>query len=496
MENKFYQNEDYKNKTLCGNLLADLSFFKGVFKNDSVFRTRIITLGKSGIKAALMFMDGMSDSNAVASDIVRAIFTADIEQKTVPDIRYLCENVLYSGEIKENENIADMLRGIMYGDTVIIVDGQKSALIVNTKGFRTRGISEPPDEKVQQGPREGFDETALLNVALIRRKLLTPDFCCEMLRIGRRTDTLCFICYLDSLVDKKILAELKKRLERIDIDGILDTNYIAESIRDRNLSVFKTTGATERPDVVSSKLLEGRIAVITDGSPVVLTLPYLFSENFQSDEDYYLNFFVGSLGRILRIISFIISCFAAPAFVALSCFHAGLLPTSFALSVIRLRTAVPLSTVGECLMLILAFEILKEAGARARQNTGQALSIVGGLVVGQAAVEAQIVSAPMLIVVALSGICAVAVPKLQAAVFYIRIISVIACAFAGFLGLFAVCSVTLLYILNLESFGVGYTVSLSSPYLSELKDTFIRISWRKMIKRPLFNKNKIRQERK
>ena len=207
---------------------------------------------------------------------------------------------------------------------------------------------------------------------MIRRKLLTPDLCTEMVRIGRRSDTIVFICYLDSLADEGTVSELKRRLSKIDIDGILDTNYIAEFIRDRPHSIFKTSGTTERPDTVAARLLEGRIAVIADGTPVVLTLPYLFSENFQSDEDYYLNYTVASVGRLLRYICFFLSVSIPAAFVAAVTYHKELLPTSLAITVTQLRGGVPFPAFVECILLIFVFEILKETGVRMPQSLGHA----------------------------------------------------------------------------------------------------------------------------
>ncbi len=493
---RFYTNESFKDKHLSGNFNDDLSFFDSLFKKDCTYRTRKVKIAGTNHLCALLFLDGMSSSNAVASDIIRSVFMAKAKKDFVPTPEYLSENIVYTGETKTTSSIADMLRAIMYGDTVIIIENQTSALILNTKGFRFRGVNEPPDERVETGPREGFDEVALLNVSAIRRKLQTPDFCCEVLRLGRRSDTLVMVCYLESLASRELVRLVKNRIKKIDIDGILDSNYIAESIRDRKFSPFKTIGSTERPDTVAARLLEGRVAIVVDGTPVVLTAPYLFSENFEVDEDYYQNFLVANIGRTVRILCFVLSAFAPGIFVALSCFHIGLLPTNFAISLLRLRTAVPVSSVGECLLLIFAFEILKEAGARAAKSTGQALSIVGGLVVGQAASEAGIISVPMLIVVALSCLCSVAVPRLKAAVFYLRLINLLACVCVGIVGFFTVSVLTLIYIFSIKSFTADYTDSLKKTDFQSLKDTVFRAPWYKMIKRPHFNINAKRQDTK
>lgn len=484
---------DYKDVYLSGNIDSDIALFKSIFKRDAVLRTREVLIGGAA-RSFLIFMDGMVNSAQQGETVVEALIEADIPQGVIVSATYIAQNILFANEVAKTENLSDMLRAILYGDTLLIVDQNKSALTINTKGWRTRGITEPDSERVLQGPREGFDEAAMFNLAMIRRKLLTPDLCIELIRIGRRSDTPVFICYLGSLVNCDTLKELKRRLEKIDVDGILDSNYIAENIRDHKRSLLKTTGSTERPDVVAARLLEGRIALVVDGTPVVMTVPYLFSENFQSDEDYYINFTLASLARILRWFCFFVTISVPGAFVALVTHHFDLLPTHFALTVARLRAGVPISSFVECISLILAFEILKEAGLRMPQNLGHALSVVGGLVIGQAAVEAGIISAPMLIAVAFSAIAGLMVPRLASAVFYWRAIVVIACAVFGLWGFFVTSSIFVMRVFSIKSFGLDYTVSFSTPGFQTLKDTFFRAPWNYMKTRPIFNRNKIRRD--
>lgn len=483
---------DYIKTRLSGNVDWDIALFKSIFSKDAVLRTREIFIGGRA-KCYLIYMDGMVNSAAQGETVVEALIESILPDGFLPSNDYIAKNILFANEVGETENFPDMLRAILYGDTVLISQGNKSALTINTKGWRTRGIKEPDSERVLQGPREGFDEAAMFNLAMIRRKLLTPDLCIELMRIGRRSDTPVFICYLGTLVDQNMLKELKRRLKKIDIDGILDSNYIAENIRDCRYSLLKTTGSTERPDIVAARLLEGRIALVVDGTPVVLTLPYLFCENFQSDEDYYINFILASLSRILRWFCFFITISVPGVFVALVTHHIALLPTHFALTVSRLRSGVPIASAAECVALIFAFEILKEAGLRMPQNLGHALSVVGGLVVGQAAVEAGIISAPILIAVAFSAIAGLMVPRLTGAVFYLRLIIVLVSACFGIWGYLAVASIFAMRIFSIKSFGIDYTQSFANPRFNTLKDTFIRVPWNFMKTRPLFNKNNIRR---
>lgn len=480
---------DYKDIKLTGNISKDVEFFRNLFKNDDVFRCRNIRPKGCSASFSVMFFDGMTDAALISEHIIKPLTLIKETDISAVTAHYVGERILFSNEVSFELSVKEMLQSMLYGDTLILVSGSTTAITVNTKGFCTRAVAEPVDERVTQGPREGFLEAAMPNLSLIRRKLLTPDLQIKSVKIGNRTDTYVYLCFLGSLVDKNILDTLKKRLDRINIDGVLDSNYLTEYIRDSKMSLFKTIGTTERPDVVVARLLEGRIALVVDGTPMVLTLPYLFSENFQSDEDYYLSYIVSSVRRLLRYICFVASVSVPAVFVALTTFHIELLPTHFAISVAKLRMGVPISSVGECLLLVIVFEVLKEAGVRMSQSLGHALSIVGGLVVGEAAVQAKIISAPMLIAVAFSGICGLMVPRLKTSVLYIRVSSVILCSFLGLYGFMALAVIVLIHVLGLKSFGVDYTISLKKISFQSLKDTLFRAPWTKMTDRPLFNRD-------
>jgi spore germination protein KA len=260
-----------------------------------------------------------------------------------------------------------------------------------------------------------------VNLSMLRRKLRTTDLKMEYKTFGTRSKTKACICYLGSLVNKDVLAELNKRLESFSIDGTLDVNYISEMIRDAPISPFKTIGSTERPDVVAAKLLEGRVALFLDGTPVVLTMPIFFIESFQSDDDYYLNYYFASIGRILRIMAFFIATSIPAIYIALVDFHQEMLPTPLLISISAARQGVPFPTVVEAICMLAVFELLRESGSRMPTMMGQALSIVGSLVIGQAAVEAKIVSAPIIIIAAASGIAGLMIPRLKGAIILLRL---------------------------------------------------------------------------
>lgn len=489
--------KDYENVFITGNLEEDIKTFQQIFKNDVTLRIKRITARKSvGFNAAVLFIDGMVNTEQLHDAVISPLVEMDVKDDSPNITEYVNRQLLFAGTVKIQSDLSQILEGIIYGEAALLIDGSKSALSIDVKGFKTRGISEPENERILQGPREGFEEAGLLNLAMLRRKLQTPDLSIEMLKMGSRSGTRVFICYLDTLINQKTLKKLKEKLQKIDIDGVLDTNYITEQISPHPFSLFKTSGLTERPDVVAARLLEGRIAIMVDGTPMVATIPYLFSENFQSDEDYYQTFWMGTLGRIMRYFCFGLSIILPALFVAITTLHPEFLPTSFLITVMTLRSAVPFSIVGETVGMILIFEILKETGVRMPQNIGPALSIVGGLVVGQAAVEAKIISAPTLIIVALSGIAGLMLPRLRAAVFFLRLIFLILSAFFGLYGLFGGAIMLLMYIVSLNSFGENAVLSLNRTNFQSLKDSLWRVPWQYMKTRPFFNKNLIRRGKK
>lgn len=481
-----YLNRDinaFENENISGSLKKDIAFFKKIFKDDALFRTRIIENSAKEAFCCILFMDGMVNSSLINESIIKplVISNTDINNDTK---RIISKHILFTDEISESENLKELLTSLLYGDSILLIENSNKALILNTKGWRKRGISEPKNEEVSQGPHEGFDEAVMLNAASLRRKMATPDLRIHSVKLGRKTNTKIFICYIDSLVNKNLLNKVTEKIKSIEIDGILDSNYISELINENKYSLFKTIGTTERPDTVASRLLEGRIAILTDGTPVAVTLPYFFAENFQADDDYYTNFTVASIGRILRYICFYIAITLPALYIALSVFHPQLLPASFLNTISETRNGVPFSSFTEVILLVSVFEILKETGLRMQQNLGHALSIVGGLVVGQAAVEARIVSAPVLIVTALCGISGLMVPRLKGAVFYCKLLLIILASLLGLYGFFAGLVIIHIHLYSLESFGVDYVSPAMEFTFQSLKDTIIRAEWSKMLTRP------------
>lgn len=486
MENKNTEQKEEK-IAFTGRISVNKELLQGIFKNDETLTFRPVeNPAFPSIGFCLVYIDGMVNNKLVNEDVIKPLVEYRPRQKDVLSLDIIAKQVMLSDSVERTSDTDKILQGIVYGDCVLMMDGFSDFLILNTKGWNSRSISEPENEKVLRGPREGFNEALMMNLSMLRRKLRTPDLKMEFQSFGTRSNTKACICYLDKVVNKDVLAELKKRLQTFSIDGTLDSNYINEFIKDAPFSPFKTVGSTERPDVVAAKLLEGRIALFLDGSPVVLTVPFLFIENFQSDEDYYLNYFFASIGRMLRLIAFFVATSIPAIYVALTTFHDEMLPLAMTMSISEARQGVPFPTVLEAVLMLVVFEMLRESGSRMPGMMGQALSIVGALVIGQAAVEAKIVSAPMIIIVGVTGISGLMIPRIKGATIILRFTLLALASILGLYGYMFGSLGLLIHLFNLSSFGIPIMNSAYANTLQDKKDIAVRAPWWFMKKRPKY----------
>lgn len=473
----------------------NVAVIKKLFNNVDIVQYKMIqSPGKDPIRYFLIFIDGVVHSEIVNNNIVEPLMTKRPEGGGML-LESLLATVVQVGESKKINTFKALIENVTHGDTVLFTDGCDQAAVFNTKQFALRSITEPENEKVLSGPREGFTESLIQNLSLILRRARTNELKTKTMTLGKRTQTTVCICYLDSLANKDVLEELLRRLNKIDIDGILDSNYITEQIHDFPNSPFRTVGSTERPDVVLGKLLEGRIAILVDNTPVALTVPYLFIENFQVNEDYYFNFYYSSFSRLLRIMGFFLTLAVPGLYIAVVAFHQEILPLQLLIRIALERQNVPLPANVEAVIMLIVFDVLRETGVRMPSNIGQALSIVGALVIGQAAVEASLVAAPMIIVVAATGITSLLVPKLNAPIIFWRMLLLLLASSFGFFGLTIGLSLLFIHLNNLKSFGVDHLSLEGNFSFQKNKDIFIRSPWPDMIERPeKLSENEVRQQ--
>jgi spore germination protein KA len=469
---------------LSKDLDENMELFNTLFSGDDTFSVRKLNASKDPyVRCTIMFMDGMIDANIINDSIIRPINSYDLHING-DLISTLSDNVIQSNSISITDDMTKIVESILYGDTILIAHGYNRALIINTKGWKTRSIEEPDLEKVFIGSKEGFTEALMQNLSMIRRKILTKDLKFQFRTIGSRTRTKVCICYIKGIAQESILAELERRLDSVDLDGILASEYIREFITDAPLSIFNTIYRTERPDTVAGKLLEGRIALIVDGTPVALTLPCVFIENIQANEDYYLQYQASSFNRILRIIALFITTCLPAIYCSLVTYHQEMIPTPLLISVYTARQGVPFPTIIELLGLIFVFDIIREAGTRMPSTIGQAFSIVGALVLGQAAVEAKFVSAPIVIIVAFAGITSLMLPKMINSIILARLSLILASSVLGLYGFLFLLIGIMIHAFSLRSFGIPYMSYIMTFEKEDIQDTLVRMPWWYMNYRP------------
>lgn len=476
-KNKQPDNADSADKKVSKSLDENLGYIQSLLGDDPTITVRTFdSSSENPIMCAAVFLDGLSDDTMISEQFIKPIIRSGAE-KTEDVMNTVMTRVLYGSDCKTSDDMSEIISSLLSGDSVYFVDGAKSGIIADTKGFKTRSVEEPQNETAVKGPREGFVENIITNISLVRRKLKTVDFKMRFFTFGKESNTKIAVCYLDTVVNKNALKLLYSRLERIDIDAVLDGNYLEEFITDGHLTAFRTVGSTERPDTVAAKLLEGRIAVIVDGSPMVFTVPYIMIEGFQTSDDYYSNSFYASFMRILRIFSFFAAIMIPGLFVALIAFHNYMLPTELTLSFISARQGVPFPAVAECIILLLAFEIIRETAQRVPDSIGQPLSIVGALVLGDAAISARYASAPMLIVVALSCLAGLMIQNMKNPILFFRIFFLVLSAVLGLYGFLLAFLVFFVHLLSLESFGVEYFDYNIFKSPQAQKDYLMRAPW-------------------
>lgn len=509
-KNSSTQNRQNENRgqqeLLKTSLYENFEQVKKTLGNSTDLVTREIFIGNFwNIKAGIIYTEGMADKKIINNFILESLMLD--ERKTVLNPKnsrlkdpptLLKEFALTIGDIKDITDFETLYLSVLSGDTVILIDGHAQGIATGTKGWEDRGITEPSSQTVVRGPREGFSETLRTNTAAVRRKIKDHNLWLETKQIGRITKTDVAMMHIKGIANEKVIEEVRTRLDRIDVDGILESGNIEELIQDETYTPFPTIYHTERPDVVAAGLLEGRVAILVDGTPFVLLVPALFTQFYQAAEDYYQRADIGSLLRLLRFFSFFVALLAPSLYIAVITFHQDMIPTQFLISLAAQREGIPFPAFVEALLMEVIFEILREAGVRMPRAVGQAVSIVGALVIGQAAVEAGIISAAMVIVVSTTAIANFLFPAFNMA-FSIRILRFLFMGFAATFGLFGITVGLIglvLHLCSLRSFGVPYMTPMAPFILADQKDTLFRLPLWGLFSRPrlISQKNIIREQ--
>ncbi|KOR89127.1 spore germination protein [Paenibacillus solani] len=495
------QAEAKNSDALKGSLKESLDHIQASLGHSTDIVIREISIGaEKECQIAILYTDGLADPKMISDNIMMVI--ADVtgspigenpEQSRSFDSHALWEQIAaFNQEIQTIHDYPELFHSLLSGDTILLMDGLDQGMAAGTRGWKDRGVTETSAENVVRGPREAFSESLRTNTALIRRKIKDPNLWMETKQIGRITQTDVAIMYINGIVNDKIVEEVRARLQRIDVDSILESGYIEEFIQDKTLTPFPTVYNTERPDVVAAELLEGKIAIIVDGTPFVLIVPALFVSFLHAAEDYYQRADISSFLRILRYLSISISLLGPSLYIAVTTFHQEMLPTQLLFGLAGQREQIPFPAFVEAVFMEVTFEILREAGVRLPKNIGSAISIVGTLVIGQAAVEAGIISPAMVIVVSITAISSFVVPSFNMSIAFrmLRFPLMALAASFGLYGIFVGIIALMLHLCSLRSFGVPY-LSPFAPLIPEgQKDTILRLPHWLLTKRPrLVNQN-------
>ncbi len=449
------------------------------FSNSVDLKCRPLRVGDK--EAAVFFIDGGIDRDLLEKDVIRPLMT--LETLPPPYLESLTKSVYFSEElipisvIKAPGAVAD-------GDVVLALDGEDEAYIISLRKPEKRSVVEPPTSSVLKGPREGFIEELKSNLSLMRRRLKTTDLVVESMTVGRYSSTTVAVLFLKGVADDNVVKDIKSRIALIDIDGVIDSSYILSFVQEHRHSIFMQAGTTEKPDVASAKLLEGRVVILVDGSPIAITLPYLVFEDVQDGYDYYSGDWRASMIRLFRMIGALLTIFLPGAYITLQTYHFQMLPLKFLMTLMAATTGIPFPPAIEMLLVLVLFEVLNQASLRMPKYLGISLSVVGAIVLGDTAVKAGLISSPSVLIIALSAIGIFCIPDQVGTMSILRFLFLLISTVSGFVGMIAFAIIILGYLASLDNFGTPYLAPYAPRVNPDLKDGFFKNSTSLMTRRP------------
>lgn len=440
----------------------------------------------------ILYIDGLTDNEMVERTITRPLLY-EWRQTEEIDFDKLFHNQTEAVDLVEETQMMEAVSAVLKGDTAIFVDGSERAMVLSTKQFPTRSVSEPDKEAGLKGPKDSFNENFRTDTALLRRRIKDPKMKLKQGTLGQRSRTVYGLMYMEDLVYPSLLQEIQKKLDGFEIDGIYDSGMLVHLLEEKWYSPFPQVQTTERPDKAASAILEGRVVLVVDNSPEVIILPTTFNTFFQAADDYYNRFAVGTFARCLRYLAAYITVLLPGLYVAITCYYPQVLPTDFLLAIVGARSDVTFPIVVEVLLMELLFELLREAGIRLPGQMGNTIGVVGGLIVGQAAVDAALVSTIVVIVVALTAIASFAIPNEEFSSTF-RLLKFAMILFGALWGLYGIMLGVLMiqiHLSSLESFGIPYMMPLVAGSIDderEFQDFVLRKPIFTMQYRPLYTR--------
>ena len=491
---------------LSENYENNLAALKKAMPSEDIFHYVFQT--EDGVGCALVYADGMVNKQLLGDLVARPLSRLTLLKETEKEEKYKNGATVYEmklsivrktvlfPELKEKRNVEETTKEVLDGNVALLIDGIPVSLVVGAKFLPVRTVMEPPTDVAVKGPREGFIEDIKVNMALLRKRLKSPDLRFETTTIGRRSQSVVSLCYLSGIVNEEVKNTVKQRLKDIDVDCILDSSYISALIAPHPHSVFKQVGTTEKPDILAGKLAEGRVGILVDGSPIALTVPFLLTEDFQSSEDYFVSPFMASITRALRFIALAVAILLPAFYVSAQLFKMQLVPLGLMLTIASSVRELPLSPSLEMLVVLLLLEILKEASIRMPKYVGMSLSVVGALVLGETAVSAGFLSTPTIIVVAFSGICLYTVPNFVETGSILRWLFLLVAGSLGPFGIVLLLALVLYYLLATDAFHTPLAAPFCPLTTKDLRDSIVKYNTQSLQKRPkiLGSKNQTRMK--
>lgn len=483
-EEQFFTQEDLPKKYFTDLKKNELQL-KKVFHHSFDFKMDPIRLGK--LEASICYLETMLSKDTLTNKVLNAAQTP-VSQSFPKDIKSIRNMYFPTVAYEQAENFHQIIWYILNGHAVIMIDGLVTALSLDIGNTAQRSINEPSTQTIIRGPKVAFIESIHTNIGMVRKIIKNPHLTFETFHLGRDTNTTVSVGYMKNITNEDVIDEVRKRLNKVDLGGILDSGNIEEMMEDKSFTPFPLIFNSERPDSVAGNILEGKVAIFVDGSPFVLCVPSVFTDFFQSPEDYYQPFLMSSFIRLIRYISFMIALVLPSLYVALSTFHQELMPTQLLISIQAQREGVPFPAVIEIFMMELTFEIMREAGVRMPRAVGQTVSIVGALVIGQAAVEAGLVSNVLVIIVALTAIASFVSPiyNFSVSTRLLRFFLIVAAAVFGLYGVLLSLTAMVIHLVSLRSFGVPYLAPVAPFTLKDQDDIFVRFPNWKNRRRPTY----------
>ncbi len=462
------------------NVQKEQEQLKSAFNNSVDFVFKCV---KSKQNIALAFIDGMVNIDQMEIGIIMPLLRAEAFEPTEQGVA----SVLTTGvKISAEGDTTKVITAITEGECVMLVEGSADYYIINIRGYALRTPSEPPTSAVLKGPREGFTEDVKTNMVLLRRRLHTNNLVYTTIKVGRYTKTAVVVAHIKGIAEEEIVKSITQKIESIDIDGIIDSSYIGKFLEERNYSIFNQTGMAEKPDIVSAKMLEGRVAIIVDGSPIVITLPFCMLEDFQDSQDYYKRASRASMLRMMRLLGVFFAIILPATFVALQMHQFQILPMKLLITIINSIAGIPFTPVVEMFIALVLFEILGEASVRMPKYVGMAVSIVGAIVLGETAVSAGLLSSLTVLITALSGIALYVIPDEVGTFSTLRFLLLFVGGASGLFGLVIVGVGVLAYLVSMEIYGVPYLSPFAPVVAEDLKDSLLKVDIKEMKTRPQY----------